>query len=229
VDPGHSPTMARLLRAATTAELGRDQFAYVIGQHEIWPRERLTGMRDYLAWLWPAVEHAEAEGLHLEDTIRLLPAGERLAFLRQSARDEEALGEYHRGVVQALWGQLKPSAATVIADAMASAGVDQARALYATIKAAPAGDFVVDETALNLLGYRFLGEGHVEQAIAVFEINADAFPTSWNVYDSLGEAWLAAGDRERAAELYRRSLEINPGNANGRAALERIEATAPGQ
>ncbi len=165
VDPGHSPTMARLLRAATRAELGRDQFAYVIGQHEIRPRERLTGMRDYLAWLWPAVEHAEAEGLHLEDTIRLLPAG----------------------------------------------------------------DFVVDEAALNLLGYRFLGEGHVEQAIAVFEINADAFPTSWNVSDSLGEAWLAAGDRERAAELYRRSLELNPGNANGRAALERIAAMPPGR
>ncbi len=201
----------------------------VIGQHEIWPRERLAGMRDYLAWLWPAVQRAEAEDLHLKDTIHSLPAGERLAFLRQSAGDDEALGEYHQEVVRALWGQLKPSAATVISEAMASGGADEARTRYAEIEAAPAGDFIVDEAALNLLGYRLLGEGRVDQAIAVFEINAEAFPDSWNVYDSLGEAWLAAGDAERAAELYRRSLEINPGNANGRAALERIEAMAPEQ
>jgi hypothetical protein len=34
------------------------------------------------------------------------------------------------------------------------------------------------------------------------------------VYDSLGEAHMLNGDRDRAIELYRRSLEINPDNGN---------------
>jgi tetratricopeptide (TPR) repeat protein len=65
----------------------------------------------------------------------------------------------------------------------------------------------------------------VDDAIAVFEINVDHFPESWNVYDSLGEASANKGDIARAVELYSRSVEINPGNTNGVQALERLQAT----
>ena len=81
-----------------------------------------------------------------------------------------------------------------------------------------------DEAELNLLGYRYLGEGRVDDAIAVFEINVEHFPESWNVYDSLGEAYAAKGDTGRAIELYGRSVEINPDNTNGFQAIERLRA-----
>ena len=42
----------------------------------------------------------------------------------------------------------------------------------------------------------------------------EAYPESFNVYDSLGEALLAAGDREGAEANYRKSLELNPDNTN---------------
>ena len=38
------------------------------------------------------------------------------------------------------------------------------------------------------------------------------FPNASNPYDSLAEAYLVAGQRERAITNYRKSLELNPGN-----------------
>ena len=81
-----------------------------------------------------------------------------------------------------------------------------------------------DENEFNLLGYRFLGQGRVDEAIAVFELNVERFPDSWNVYDSLGEAYATKGDTARAIELYRRSVELNPDNTNGFQAIERLRA-----
>jgi CubicO group peptidase (beta-lactamase class C family) len=77
---------------------------------------------------------------------------------------------------------------------------------------------------LNMLGYEFLGEGEVEQAIAVFELNLSRFPEDANCYDSLAEAHLMGGDRERAIELYRTALEVDPEFENSRRMLERLTA-----
>jgi tetratricopeptide (TPR) repeat protein len=40
------------------------------------------------------------------------------------------------------------------------------------------------------------------------------FPESSNVYDSYGEALLKDGQKEEAIRNYKKSLELNPGNAN---------------
>ncbi len=53
-----------------------------------------------------------------------------------------------------------------------------------------------------------------------------AHPNSWNVYDSLGEAYAAQGNRELAVRNYRESLELNPKNTNAVEALKRLEAPA---
>ena len=78
-----------------------------------------------------------------------------------------------------------------------------------------------------MLGYRFLGEERVDQAIAVFQLNVERYPESWNVYDSLGEAFAIQGNTERSLELYRRSLELNPDNTNATQAIEKLLAEAP--
>jgi CubicO group peptidase (beta-lactamase class C family) len=77
---------------------------------------------------------------------------------------------------------------------------------------------------LNNLGYEFLGEDEVEMAIAVFELNLDRFPKDPNCYDSLAEAHLGGGDRERAIELYQKALEVDPEFENSRRMLERLSA-----
>jgi Tfp pilus assembly protein PilF len=79
------------------------------------------------------------------------------------------------------------------------------------------------EADFNSLGYKILNKGRPDEAIRVFRINTALFPRSSNVFDSLGEAYMRAGDTKRAVENYRKALELNPENANARAMLKKLE------
>jgi hypothetical protein len=63
------------------------------------------------------------------------------------------------------------------------------------------------EDELNLQGYRLLSQNKLDEAIALFQRNAKDHPDSWNVYDSLGEAYALKGDKAQAAANYRRALD----------------------
>ncbi|MGB6687818.1 MAG: tetratricopeptide repeat protein [Terracidiphilus sp.] len=64
--------------------------------------------------------------------------------------------------------------------------------------------------------------GDVAGAIEIFKLNVDQFPQEWNVYDSLGEAYLKLGSKADAIKNYKRSLELNPNNDNGRGVLKSL-------
>ena len=79
------------------------------------------------------------------------------------------------------------------------------------------------EAEINRLGYHAMNAWRdIPRAIDVFRLNVRAFPRSGNVYDSLGEAYLAHGDTVRARTNYRRSLELDPDNSNAADILRRI-------
>lgn len=105
-------------------------------------------------------------------------------------------------------------------------GVDAVLAHYRDLRERYYGRGAYDfgEASLNQIGYQFLQGGDVEAAIRVFELNAEHFEDSANVYDSLAEAYVAHGEKERARELYRKSLELNPRNVNAQKMLEQLEA-----
>lgn len=80
------------------------------------------------------------------------------------------------------------------------------------------------ESQINELGYELLGRGRVDEAVAIFELNTKQFPDSWNVYDSLGDAYEAQGDLQMALESFRKSLSLRPDSPTGLEGVERIEA-----
>jgi len=81
----------------------------------------------------------------------------------------------------------------------------------------------IDERVVNVLGYRLLYVfAQPLAAIAVLEDNVKHFPQSGNVYDSLGEAQYVAGDRARAAQNYKKSLELDPKNTNAVNLLQQL-------
>ncbi len=51
------------------------------------------------------------------------------------------------------------------------------------------------ELTLNNAGYAFLAGGKVDEAIQIFELNTKFFPESFNVWDSLAEAYAKAGKK----------------------------------
>jgi tetratricopeptide (TPR) repeat protein len=67
---------------------------------------------------------------------------------------------------------------------------------------------IATEPDMNNYGYQLLGEGKADSAIVVFQKNVKDYPKSWNVYDSLGEAYAAKGDKKKARENYNKALAM---------------------
>ena len=85
---------------------------------------------------------------------------------------------------------------------------------------------VFDERAINRLGYHFLLSKQLDKAIAILKFNVQEYPDSWNVYDSLAEAYMNNGQNDLAIKFYKKSLELNPDNTNGKEMLEKIRTAA---
>ena len=69
---------------------------------------------------------------------------------------------------------------------------------------------------------RYRTAGPVKEAL--FRINAELHPESWNAYDSLAEGYMEAGEKDEAIKYYRRSLELNPKNTNAVEILKKLGA-----
>ena len=54
----------------------------------------------------------------------------------------------------------------------------------------------------------------ITSAIEIFKANVFFYPEASNTYDSLAEAYMTAGDKERAIENYEKSLALDPNNEN---------------
>jgi tetratricopeptide (TPR) repeat protein len=100
---------------------------------------------------------------------------------------------------------------------------DDAVAAYRLIKKGQPDNVAVSEQRLNTLGYELLRAKKTREAVAVFALNAELYPQSFNVYDSLADAYAAGGDKELAVKNYRRSLELNPKNTNAAEMLKKLE------
>lgn len=76
---------------------------------------------------------------------------------------------------------------------------------------------------LNGIGYMFLRLDRVEDALAVFGLNIELYPESWNVYDSYAEALLEDGNTTAAIRNYEIALKLNPAASSAISALERLK------
>jgi len=78
------------------------------------------------------------------------------------------------------------------------------------------------EDQLTVAGYDYLNQNKTNDAIKIFNLITELFPESWNAYDSLGEAYMKAGNKELAIENYEKSLKLNPNSKSGTEALKKL-------
>jgi Tfp pilus assembly protein PilF len=69
---------------------------------------------------------------------------------------------------------------------------------------------VADEQQLNAYGYQLLAEGKKQAAIDIFKLNVKRNPDSWNVYDSLGDAYEQNSNWKEAYSNYKIALSKAP-------------------
>jgi len=66
------------------------------------------------------------------------------------------------------------------------------------------------EDIVNFMGYEHLQAQDNKGAIEILKLNAEAYPNSPNVYDSLSDAYFADGQRDLARENAKKALELLP-------------------
>lgn len=103
-------------------------------------------------------------------------------------------------------------------------GAGAAVAQYRELQTSQPTAWDFSEDQLITLGYRLIHLEKFGDAIAIFRLSVEAFPQSYNTWDSLAEAYMDNGDRQLAIENYEKSLEINPKNTNGILMLKKLRA-----
>ncbi|HYL68823.1 MAG TPA: alpha/beta fold hydrolase, partial [Candidatus Limnocylindria bacterium] len=87
-------------------------------------------------------------------------------------------------------------------------GVARATKMYLEAKKKDPNVFLFPESSINLLGYQRIQEGKTKDAIEILKINELAYPRSANVYDSLGDAYLADHQNELALQYSEKALKV---------------------
>jgi CubicO group peptidase (beta-lactamase class C family) len=91
---------------------------------------------------------------------------------------------------------------------------------YQQLKKAASGEFAVDKETLISVGYTFASRRQLKDAIQVLEFEVNEYPGYWNAYDSLGEMYMNAGNKELAMQNYEKSLALKPDNRGAAMALK---------
>ncbi len=97
-----------------------------------------------------------------------------------------------------------------------SQGISKAVEIFNSVRKTHPDKKIFRELALNRVGYEFLFDEKVEEAIEIFKLNVVAYPDAFNTYDSLGEAYMIHGSTELAIKNYNKSVELDPENENAK-------------
>ena len=96
----------------------------------------------------------------------------------------------------------------VMAQRIYDTNVDDAIDYYHKVKTDTIA-YEIEESDINVLGYRLLNDNQIESALAIFKLNTEEFPKSANTYDSYADALLAKGDSLQALENFKRCFEMD--------------------
>jgi tetratricopeptide (TPR) repeat protein len=103
-------------------------------------------------------------------------------------------------------------------------GIGAAVTQYRELRSRQPEAYDFSEQELVRLGYRLIRIKKYPDAIEIFKLAVEAYPGSYNTYDSLGEAYMDDGEKKLAIENYEKSLQLNPKNANGIEMLKKLKA-----
>jgi tetratricopeptide (TPR) repeat protein len=79
----------------------------------------------------------------------------------------------------------------------------------------------------NLYAYYLKAQKREDEGLAVLLDAVKLYPSDANLFDSIGEFYLAEGDAAKAADYYKRALEVDPNLRSATRALEKMEGYRP--
>jgi glyoxylase-like metal-dependent hydrolase (beta-lactamase superfamily II) len=106
----------------------------------------------------------------------------------------------------------KQSAARLLETSIRDSGLECALNNYHNMTMLKDGRYYFSEDEFSNLGGRFLGEGKIQEAKAVFTLSVEKFPQSALAHGNLASACLKTGEIELAIKQYKKSLRLFPGD-----------------
>jgi tetratricopeptide (TPR) repeat protein len=171
----------------------------------------------YMITLTKEVKKAHKEGKGLDDVLSDLNMETRFPKLNGTPGFTNAF--VHNNNIISLWSELTgaKSASDVLASMIEKKGLEAAMKKFnpGHLKGSKSAKYYYLESDFNRLGYRYMNQKKYQKAIAVLELNVKMYPKSWNVYDSLGEAYLKAGKKDKAMKYYKKAFTMNPQKTEG--------------
>ena len=146
--------------------------------------------------------------------ISRIPADKRLVVLLNNT-DNAPLSAIRKNILNILYNQpveaTKKSIAELLRKAVLSESVEVVRQKFKIWRGGKA--YNLDEKEMNTVGHELMRDNKLNEALTVFTLNVEAFPTSCNAYDSRGEARMKLGDKVPAIQDFKKSIELNPKSA----------------
>jgi len=111
-------------------------------------------------------------------------------------------------------------------DALKEGGPSAAIARYYELKDSGTTEYRFDGEDLTYIGYKLFGKGRVADSMSFFEASLKERPDgvyNWLCHHYLAKGYMEAGDKARALECFKKSIEINPGNAEAGELIRQLE------
>ena len=116
-----------------------------------------------------------------------------------------------------------------LADAYSRGGIAALMEQYREISASnQRNQYYYGSGTLIRAGYKLLGDGRTDDALAVFRLTTEEYPENWNAFDSYGEALAKAGMRELAIRNYELACELDPTQENPKDMLRQLRQQSTG-
>ncbi|WP_210463379.1 alpha/beta hydrolase-fold protein [Rufibacter roseolus] len=101
--------------------------------------------------------------------------------------------------------------------------VDYLKNHFRTVSALLQYQVLPSAGTVNALGYIALGNKQYARAYQFFKLNLDNYPADGNLHDSMGDYYVAIGDKKKAMEAFRKALSLEE-VAETRRKLKSLEA-----
>jgi len=146
------------------------------------------------------------------------------------SQDNLFVNEMGRSALKILNGQRVSAPGTSLAEKCASLAVSKgisASQAFFTKHRSDTTHYFLSEDEFNTIGYDLMANDKLDAALAIFAMNTGLYPSSYNVYDSYGEALAKKGRTAEAIAMYRKSLALKPDSSSGIEALQKLTAQRP--
>lgn len=117
---------------------------------------------------------------------------------------------------------IKKSLVSHIVRTMFSNNIEIALQEYSKIKQNSIEEYLVYEEEFNAIAYNLLERKRINEAIEVLKLSIQIFPESANLYDSIGEMYLLQGNKELALENYKKSVNLDSNNVEGKKIIDEL-------